>query len=193
MGSICISLATEAIKAKESKRKEALKHKDETILKLKERITQLEGKPTQELNEDDFETHDEYEAAKRKLDLKDEIRQEKLDDIQAELNAEMAEKVTIARESFEEKETAFKQQEPEYQQNVGVVQEYIDMVNQSYPDDPGFREFGQFIAFESDNAPALLNHLGKNPDKIEALLGKPPALIKRKLQAYEKEISAPGS
>ncbi len=196
------------LKKKTESQKNALRHSQEAIekrnasnqeqaahiTKLTERIAELEAKKPPELKEDEFDTYEEYEKAKLKQDLKDDLRQEQIDEAKVDLNAKQTEQVNAAREVFQAKEAEMIASDPTYTESVSVVQDYIDMIpKDAYGNiaDPGFREFSKFMTLEAENAPAMLNMLGKNPDKIEALMGKPPAFIKRKLQAYEKELSAP--
>lgn len=159
--------------------------------KVEELQKMREQKPLEKPKLEDFDTDEAYNEAVEKYDNE---RVERLANEKAlEKEADEAARVQVeqARETFQAKEAEVIAENPDYQENTAVVREYIDMVTETYPDDPGFKEFGNYIAFECDNAPALLNHLGKNPEKIEVLLGKPPQLIKRKLQGYMKEISAP--
>lgn len=190
------------LKKKTESQKNALRHSQEAIekrnasnqeqaahiSKLTERIAELEAKKAPELKEEDYETYEEFEKEKFKQDLKDDLRQEQIDEAKIDLNAKQAEHISAAREVFEAKEAEIIASDPTYQDSVSVVQDYINMIPAQ---DQGFQEFRKFMTFEAENAPAMLNLLGKNPDKIEALMGKPPAFIKRKLQAYEKELSAP--
>ena len=158
---------------------------------LKE-IETLKVQPLEKPAIDSFDTEEEYDLAVDKYN-------DELVDINSEIKAQeiiakkaQAEKFTQAQTSFVEKEQVVIAENPDYQENTAVVQEYLDMIpkdNNGVIQDPGFQEFSKFLAFESENGPSLLNHLGKNPDLIEALLGKPPAFILRKLKAYEKELS----
>ena len=176
------------------KRNDEIKLRDDNIAKQKARIADLEAKQTPELKEDDFDTLEEYEAAKLKSELKDSIRQDEIDDAKAALNAEEAEKLSIAKESFSKTEAEFMKETPEYTENVGKVQDYLNMLPKDEGgviQDAGAQAGMNYILTESENGAALLNHLGANPDKFEDLLGKPPALIVRKLKAYDKELSAP--
>jgi DNA repair exonuclease SbcCD ATPase subunit len=188
---------TEAIDKKESRRKAALKQSNESILKLQESLKQRDAEiekyraaqDPEELDINDFETEDEYQLAKLKKELKEETNSERLEEAEEARNAEQQEMVRIAREKFSEQEQEVSSQNPDYADNAKVFESYAGMVD---PNDPGFQAFANYLAYQSENGPALVNHLGKNPEKIEALFGKPPAFIEQKIQAYEKEIqSAP--
>lgn len=177
----------EEVEKKTARQKAANRQLQRKVEEL-QRLREL--KPLEKPQLEDFESDEEYQKA---LDeYEDEVVNRKADEklLEKQANEAVEQQITEARETFEAKEKEVIENNPDYAENTAVVQEYINMVTESFPNDPGFQEFSKYMAFESENGPALLNHLGKNPDKIEALLGKPPALIKRKLQAYEKEISA---
>lgn len=178
----------EAIKAKESNRKLALKHKDETILKLKEQIDKLEGKKPDEINLDDFETEEEFEAAKRKQELNEALRNEKLDDAKAELNAEVEEKINLARESFETKLEVIRKDEPDIDRHLSFISDTLASLDKEGINTKPFREY---VVMESDMGVEVMNYLGKNPEITYELASKPWFIAKQQIQRIEQELSAP--
>lgn len=179
----------QAVRKKETDRRAALRHKDETILNLNKRIAELEAKEVKELDRSGFETEEEYEAAERKQSIQDALREEKLQDARAELNAQMQEQLTLAKESFDQKLEELRVNEPDIEKNLEVVADYLKMLPQ---EDPSTVAFRKYIAMETQLGPALANHLGKHPEIIEdQLIGKPWPIVKKRLQRIEQELSAP--
>jgi len=182
-------LIEKQVEEKTARQKAANRQLNKKIQDAQKKLQELKEQKQPEKPElSDFDTDADYEKALE--DYNDERVTRKAQEalLVQEAQAAANEQYQQSRENFQELETAFKAENPDYEANTQVVQEYIEMIPK---DDAGFQEFGKYMAFECENAPALLNHLGANPEKIEALLGKPPALIKRKLEGYMKEVSAP--
>ena len=152
------------------------------------------------VSQEDFDTFEEYEDAKRRQDIKEELVNEKLadaeaeiDDAKAELVAQQKEEFSQARTSFQEREAAFVKENPDYHQNMESFQEFLDDLpkdEQGVIQDEGAQAGMKYILMESEMGVELLNHLGANPEKVEALYGKPPARIVKMLKSYEKSLSA---
>lgn len=194
----------DAVELKESRQRAALKQANKKIQVDKEQRKQLEesikqkdaeierlkgSMQSEELDINDFESEEEYQLAKLKKEIKEDANSEKLQEVEQARNAEQQQMVQLAAEKFAVQEQEFVSQNPDYADNAKVFESYVKMVDR---EDPGFQAVANYLAYEAENGAALVNHLGKNPEKIEALFGKPPAFIKKKIQAYEKEIqSAP--
>lgn len=138
--------------------------------------------------EEDYDDLDEFQKASLKHELKQEALKDEISESDEQLQKEQSAQLEVAREAFAENWEAVKKEDPNIEQNMGVLESYMKMVP---PEDAGMKAYGEYMMFESQNNAALMNHLGANPEKIEALFGKPPAWIKQKLAAYEKELSVP--
>lgn len=149
-------------------------------------------KPLETPKMDDFKTMEEYQDALAEHKAEVKFREKQEQEAQQRVNEQSQAQLAEQRNAFVEKEAEVIKADPEYHTNTAVVQSYLDMLPKDQNgaiQDPGYKAFAEHMAFESENGPALLNHLGKNPEKIEALFGKPPAYIKNKLAQYEKEIN----
>lgn len=133
---------------------------------------------------DEFDSMDDYEKAmddyveKRIGQAAEEKATQKVS--QQQLDSELAEKTKV----FKQKEYEFAQATPDYQDAAQVLNEYAALVQ---PNDPSMEAFAQSI-LASDNSPALIYHLGKNPEKIEDLMGKSPVMVARMMTGYEAEL-----
>lgn len=171
------------------KRNEKIRESEERIKAQEQRIAELEAKEVDELDRSTFETEEDYEEAERKKAIQDALHEEKLNEAKAELNAETQEMLAAARDNFETQLTEFRETEPDVDQNLNVVADYLDMLPQN---DPGVYEFRKYLTRTCENPVQLSNYLGKNPDVIEdQLVGKPWPIVKKRLQKIEQELSAP--
>ncbi len=180
----------DAIKEKTARQKAALKGANETISRKVEEIKKLQEQieSQKQINQDDFESYEEYEAAQRKADIQSELKNEKLNEAKAELEADRVEQVNAARETFEAKEAEVKASDPKYQENTA---EFMSFWNTLANDGLDLSRVSNYLTLECDNSPALINYLGANPDKLEGLVSLPPSLAIKKLESYTKSLSAP--
>ncbi len=151
------------------------------------------AKPLQKPVLEDFKTMEEYQDALADHKAEEKFREKQEKEAEQRMNESQQARLAEQRTSFLGKEAEVIKADPEYHANTAVVQEFIDLLPKNQNgviEDPGYRAFCEFIATGAENGPALLNHLGKNPDKIESLFGKPAAWITKKLAQYEKEIEA---
>jgi len=90
------------------------------------------------------------------------------------------------RADFNTKQADVMANHADYNEAADVVQQYLSLADPNHPSVKMFRD----SILESDNAPALIYHLGKNEAKIEALMNKPPVAVAKMVAGYEQELKA---
>jgi len=193
------------LKKKTEAQKQALKHSQQAIEKRnteaternakierqQERIAELEAKQTQDLDENDFDTQEEFEAAQRKQDAKDAVREEQIGDAKAKLNAEVTERYEAAFTGFKEQLEEVKKTKPEVEQSVQAMAVELQQIRKYAPNDAGVAALENFITYDAENGVLLTDRIMTDPTVRDALYGKPPHRIVEILKGYDKELSAP--
>lgn len=155
--------------------------------RYEETIAEKQEVKTEGPNEEDFDTLEDYYKEKAKYDAEI-IAEEKLKAAEDKKTQEAQAKVFAEqRRTFVAKEEALRQAAPDYDAAAEAMNEYLDLADKN---DPAFKAFGEAM-MSSDKGPELVYHLGKSPEKIEALFGKSPAMVYRMMAKYEQEADAP--
>ncbi len=141
-------------------------------------------KQSDEPQEDQFETTEEYLIAKGKYEARKEYEAKETEAKKAAQDREYAEKVAKIRQNFEAKETEFRKTTPDYDDAVAVVNDYIGTAPKDSMHVAVFRDF----VMESDNPAPLLYRLGKEPDLIESMSEMSPIKFAKALVKLEMEI-----
>jgi hypothetical protein len=155
------------------------------------RLSEAQGpKPPKEPIENDFDSYAEFEQARSKY-LRDLGRFEAEKEIQDRLTKEKQEQqqrqqqeyLTKAQTEFESRADKFKAETPDFEPVMNDVAEAF----KAY-DNQTVQAIRQ-ATLEMENAPALLYHLGSNPEQLNEVLGGSPVQALIKLGQIENSLS----
>lgn len=142
------------------------------------------AKQSDEPQENQFETTEEYLIAKGKHEARKEYEAANAKAKQDVEAREYNEKVAKIRQAFEVKETEFRKTTPDYDDAVSVVNDYIGTAPKDSMHVAVFRDF----IMESDNPAPLLYRLGRDPEIIESMTEMTPMKFARALVRLEMEL-----
>lgn len=159
---------------------------------IAEMKAQLEGaRPPAQVDdgapkEADFENAEEYYKALGKWEAKQELTKAQKEEIARREQEQRAEVIKQRQEVFEKRQADFKKTVPDYDEAVEIVQDAITAANQNTVE---FKAFSDAL-ISSDDMPALLYHLGKNPDDLESMFKMNPVQIIRHLAKLEIKLQS---
>lgn len=162
----------------------------EAMAKLQEKEQSKSGEP----KEADFDTIEDYLIAKGEYKAKSEYEQKQKSEQEKVAQLRHQERIEKLRANFEAKEAEMRKTTPDYDQVVQVVNELMDDAPKESAEFGAFRE----MLLTAPDMPALVYHLGKNPELVEGFFKMSPAEIAWsiareavKLEGAPKQTSTP--
>lgn len=138
--------------------------------KIAEYEAKLAAKPdaiADKPNPDQFDTDDAYADALAdwKIAQREKAKAEEPKQPDVEKLAFDKAKWMLKEQEFNGKQESFRKENPNYDANAGVVNQFLALAKK---DDPRFAAFST-VLMNAENPPALINYLGENPKEIMAL------------------------
>ncbi len=160
---------------------------NELTAKLKE-LEPLIVKDHGEPKPDQFDTQEDYLLARGKYEAKREFEAQKQAEAQQRLVAEQQNLIREKEKLFQDQEAALKLEKPDYE---GYAKDAELAYTQMQYDDPKtFEKVRDYVFLAAENIPALMYHIGQNPEKLESLKGKSAPEVFKTLAKIELEISS---
>lgn len=154
---------------------------------------QVEGlKPQQVDNtpkESDFETFEDWQSAVVEHKANELLKEKELSAKQEQLQRKQQEAQAQKAKRFEEQELKFVAENPDYKKNASEFGEVVQDLKRIKGDTPTMIALGQVLT-EIDDAPALINHLGKNSDLAYELADMSPVNAAFKLFEIRQELTS---
>lgn len=118
-------------------------------------------------NPDQFDTDDDYADALAdwKIAQREKAKAEETKQPDVEKLASDKAKWMLKEQEFNGKQESFRKENPNYDSNAQVVNQFLGLANKN---DPRFAAFST-VLMNAENPPALINYLGENPKEIMAL------------------------
>lgn len=138
-----------------------------------------------EPKEEDYKTYEEFVEARGRYKAEVEYQQKQAKEAQERQAAEQTKQIEAKRKDFEVKEVELRKIHPDYDEAVAVMNEFVAQADPRSIGTAVFRD----VLMDSDNMPALVYHLGKNPDLVESLFTMSPLQIAKTLIKTEMSLA----
>jgi myosin heavy subunit len=179
----------EKVKASMQKRIDRLTARSSKAQELERELRELKSKqdmPKREPpKEESFETTEDYLKAVGKFEAETEFLSKQSEEKSKQLYEKQQEQLETLRKGFETKEAEFRKANADYD-------DVVENVNDIFQDvDPSNETVRTVAAAFMEADPALIYHLGNNPELLEQALEMPPLSAVRELTRIELSLEAP--
>lgn len=180
-----LEAASQKIKRQQATLKDWSAKLEEQSARIKELEQALSGqKPTDRPRFDDFDSEEDFAKALLEWNENNQKTQPK-QPTQQEI--EQAERARIQAEmTFRMKEEQYRATNADYDKNAAYVNQLLKNVN---PEHPSTKAFTQSM-LSAENAPAVINYIGANPQEALAMLDMNPFEISEKILEISQKVSA---
>ena len=174
-----------------SRKTAATKAQAEKIEALEKQISELSANTVQtddSPKEDDYNTFEEWQEAVVEYKAEKKVSERLLAQKQEEKLKEETRQRQEQAKAFELKEHEFRSTTPDYDDKQGVFNELAaDLIRQRGAENPTLSSMSQVI-LDSDMSPALVYHLGSNPDMAEEIADMTPIRAAKELWKLEMSL-----
>jgi hypothetical protein len=166
---------------------------EEARKKLAEYEAKLAAKPdplADKPNPDNFDDQDTYADALAdwKIAQREKAKAEEPKQPDVEKLADQKAQWKLKEIEFNGKQESYRKENPNYDNNAQVVNQFLGLANKS---DPRFAAFST-VLMNAENPPALINYLGENPREIMALFNaETPLEVEFALEGIVEKLGAP--
>lgn len=151
-----------------------VKLKEEEAQKLAAELQKYKPSEDAEPNENDFDTFEAYQEAVTEFRVDKKIKEIEEAARRQEYERKQAEVQQAAQKRFETMEADFRKDTPEYDTNAkALMQRTAEIVAVKGQGNQTLAVMGNVLR-EIDGAPAIINHLGANPDMLDSLVDMSP-------------------
>lgn len=167
------------------------KQEAERITALETQIQELTPKNVDDSpKQEDFDNYDDWEQASIDHKVKKQVEAKELEAKENQLAEQKKVTHEKAEKAFQEKEHAFRSDNPDYEANAKNFDELANMVMmEKGATDPTLSAINGLL-LDSDFAPHLINEMGSNPDLVDNLANMSPFGAVRELIKLEGTLGS---
>jgi len=138
--------------------------------------------------EEDFDSFDDFVEAKAKHQAEKIVQERIREQKEAELRLSQQREYESNIKDFQEKEQAFRAENPDYDKNSEMFAEQVEYLQKAYPNNQSL-VYAREMLLSSDVSPAIINELGTNPDIAEEWASMKPVQVAREVFKLEMRLS----